>query len=280
MLPAFLLSLREGLEAALIIGIVLGALSKIDRPSLKRYAWTGTLTAVLVSILAAIFLTAFGLSLEGDAEAIFEGLAMLLAALVLTWMIFWMNRQARSIKSDIEADVRQAALASTGGKAIFFLAFIAILREGIELALFLTAATFTSDAVQTVSGAILGLGAAAIMGYILFASTIRLNLRLFFQVTSFLLILFAAGLVAHAVHELNEVGWIPSIIEHVWDTNFILNETSLPGMILTALFGYNANPSLTEVLAYIGYFVAILTGLRLAKIKAPTVPASNQISEA
>ncbi|MFN2197928.1 MAG: FTR1 family protein, partial [Anaerolineales bacterium] len=231
-------------------------------------------------ILAAIFLTAFGLSLEGDAEAIFEGLAMLLAALVLTWMIFWMNRQARSIKSDIEADVRQAALASTGGKAIFFLAFIAILREGIELALFLTAATFTSDAVQTVSGAILGLGAAAIMGYILFASTIRLNLRLFFQVTSFLLILFAAGLVAHAVHELNEVGWIPSIIEHVWDTNFILNETSLPGMILTALFGYNANPSLTEVLAYIGYFVAILTGLRLAKIKAPTVPASNQISEA
>jgi high-affinity iron transporter len=280
MLPAFLLSLREGLEAALIIGIVLGALSKINRPSLKRYAWAGTLTAISISILAAVLLTALGLSLEGDSEAIFEGFAMLLAAVVLTWMIFWMNRQARSIKSEIEADVRRAAIGSTGGKAIFLLALVAILREGIELALFLTAATFTSDAIQTLAGAVLGLVGAFAIGYILFASTIRLNLRSFFQVTSILLILFAAGLVAHGVHEFNEIGWIPPVIEHVWDFNFLLPETSLPGSVLTALFGYNGNPSLTEVVAYIGYFVAILAGLRLEKLKATVVPTSNQISEA
>lgn len=280
MLPAFLLSLREGLEAALIIGILLGALNKINRPSLKRYAWLGSFCAVLISLLAAVLLTAFGLSLEGDAEAIFEGIAMLLAAAVLTWMIFWMNRQARTIKFDIEADVRRAAIGSTGAKAIFFLALIAILREGIELALFLTAATFATDAMQTITGAILGLLGAVALGYVLFASTVRLNLRLFFQVTSFLLILFAAGLVAHGVHEFNEIGWIPPIVEHVWDVNFILDESSLPGQIMTALFGYNGNPSLTEVLAYIGYFIAVLTGLRLAKIKTTTVSTSNQISEA
>jgi len=111
-------------------------------------------------------------------------------------------------------------------KALFSLAFLAVLREGIELSLFLTAATFTTDAQQTVIGAVLGLFSAVLLGWALFATTIRLNLRRFFQVTSILLILFAGGLVAHGVHEFNEVGWIPAIVEHVWDINGILDENS------------------------------------------------------
>lgn len=263
MLASFLLSLREGIEAALILSIVLGALRKLNRRDMSPAVWYGTFSAVLVSLITGVLLTTFGLSLEGAAEQIFEGIAMLLAASVLTWMIFWMNRQARFIKGELEANVNRAT--STGGThALFSLAFLAVAREGIELALFLTAATFATDPQSTIFGALLGLGAAVLLGWGLFASTVRLNLRRFFQVTGFLLILFAAGLVAYGVHEFNEVGWIPTIIEHVWDVNPILDENSTAGLMLKALFGYNGNPSLTEVLAYVAYFVAIFFSLRWA----------------
>jgi high-affinity iron transporter len=276
MLASFLLSLREGIEAALIIGIVLGALRKLNRSEMAPAVWSGALSAVLVSLLTGALLTMFGLSLEGTAEQIFEGVAMLLAAGVLTWMIFWMNRQARSIRDELEAGVNRATAAG-GGRALFSLAFLAVVREGIELALFLTAASFASDAQSTILGALLGLAAAVLLGWGLFASTVRLDLRRFFQVTGFLLILFAAGLVAHGVHEFNEVGWIPSVVEHVWDVNPILNENSTVGLMLKALFGYNGNPSLTEVLAYFAYFILILYSLRGVNrpVKAPAMQAVN-----
>jgi high-affinity iron transporter len=261
MLASFLLSLREGIEAALIIGIVLGALRKLNRTELVPAVWYGALCAVIVSLVTGVLLTVFGLSLEGAAEQIFEGVAMLLAATVLTWMIFWMSRQARSIKGELEAGVTHAASAG-GRRALFGLAFLAVVREGVELALFLTAATFASDPESTILGAVIGLGTAILLGWSLFASTVRLDLRRFFQVTGFLLILFAAGLVAHGVHEFNEVGWIPPVIEHVWNLNPVLDENSTLGLMLKALLGYNGNPSLTEVLAYSAYYVAIFFGLR------------------
>ena len=217
MLPTFLLSLREGLEAALIIGIVLGAVNKIHRKDLAPAVWLGTLSAVVVSILTAIVLTSFGMSLEERAEQIFEGITMLAAAGILTWMIFWMGKQARFLKGELEAGVNKAA-ASTGKRAVFWLAFMAVVREGIELAIFITAAFFagnqaegSTSLIQTLAGTILGLGTAALLGWTIFATTVRLDLRRFFQVTGILLILFAAGLVAHGVHEFNEAGVIPAI---------------------------------------------------------------------
>jgi high-affinity iron transporter len=263
MLPTYLLSLREGLEMALIIGIVLSALTKIRRDDLTSSVWLGTLSAAGVSILTAVLLTSFGMSLEDRAEQIFEGVTMLIAAGILTWMIFWMRKQARFLKSELEAGVNKAA-ASTGKRAVFWLAFVAVVREGVELALFITAAFFTGDQsqvttniIQTLAGTILGLGTAILLGWTLFATTVRLDLRRFFQVTGILLILFAAGLVAHGVHEFNEVGWIPAVIEHVWDVNPILDETSLIGQLLRTLFGYNGNPSLTEIIAYFAYLIVV-----------------------
>jgi len=272
MLPSFLLSLREGIEAALIIGIVLSALRQLRRMEFSPAVWLGVATAALLSIAAGLILTLLGLSFEGSAEQIFEGTTMLLAASVLTWMIFWMNGHARNIKGDLENDVQQAT--RDGGKrALFALALLAVLREGVELALFLSASTFATNAQQTILGAILGLGTAILLGWSLFATTIRLDLRRFFQVTGFLLILFAAGLVAHGIHEFNEAGWIPPIIEHVWDVNAVLDENSIAGQILKALFGYNGNPSLSEVLGYVLYFVAIFFGLRMIRHPKPeTVP--------
>ncbi len=272
MLASYLLSLREGVEAALIVGIVLGALRQIRREDLTPIVWLGVLSAAGISLVTAILLNLFGGSLEGLAEPIFEGLTMILAAILLTWMIFWMSRVGRTLKSDLEADVRRAAKISSK-RALFLVAFVAVLREGVELALFLTATVFASDAAQTIFGAFLGLGTAILLGWSLFATTVRLDLRRFFQVTGGVLILFAAGLVAHAVHELNEVGWIPAIIEHVWDINHVLNEKSLLGQFLTALFGYNGNPSLTEVLAYFFYLIAVFFLSQKGKIKTETVPA-------
>lgn len=277
MLPTYLLSLREGLEAALIIGIVLGALTKIRRTDLSPAVWLGTFSAVGVSILTAVLLTSFGMSLEDGAEQIFEGITMLIAAGILTWMIFWMGKQARFLKGELEAGVNKAA-ATTGKRAMFWLAFIAVVREGIELALFITAAFFAGDPnqvssniIQTLAGTILGLGTAALLGWTLFATTVRLDLRRFFQVTGFLLILFAAGLVAHGVHEFNEVGWIPVIVEHVWDVNAIVDENSLVGQLLKTLFGYNGNPSLTEMIAYFVYLavVTVLWRRDTTPVKAP-----------
>jgi len=277
LLTSLLLSLREGLEAALIIGILLGALRQIQRRDLAPAVWSGTVLALVISVLAALGLTVLGLSFEGPAEKIFEGFTMLLAAVVLTWMIFWMSRQAQTLKSGLEDDVQKATRSGRGG--LFLLAFFAVIREGIELALFLAAATFTTDSRQTLIGALLGLACAALLGLLLFASTLRLNLRQFFQVTGFLLLLFAAGLVAHGVHEFNEVGWIPSIVEHVWDLNPILDENSTLGQLLKSLLGYNGNPSLTEVLAYAAYLLSVILGLRSAGRKREK-PVNGQANQA
>lgn len=138
---------------------------------------------------------------------------------------------------------------------MFALAFLAVAREGLELAIFLTASVLATDALPTLLGALLGLAGAAFLGYLLFATTCRLSLKQFFRITNVLLILFAAGLVAHAVHEFNEAALIAPVIEQVWDVNPVLDENSQAGQVLKALFGYNGNPSLSEVLAYSGYLI-------------------------
>jgi len=155
MLPSYLLSLREGIEAALIVGIVLGALRQMRRTDLSSAVWIGVLSASMLSVLAGVLLTVLGLSFEGRSEQLFEGVAMLLAAGVLTWMIFWMSRQARNIKGELESGVHKAAFEG-GRRGLFALAFLAVLREGIELALFLVASVFASDVQQTLIGAFLG----------------------------------------------------------------------------------------------------------------------------
>jgi high-affinity iron transporter len=269
---ATLLAFREGLEAALIIGIVLGVLGRMERKDQNWIVWLGAGLAGLVSLIIGGGLHALGVAFEGRAEEIFEGIAMLLAAAVLTWMIFWMARQGRGIQSELEQDVRRAAIRG-GAWALFALAFVAVFREGIELALFLTAAAFTASTGAILIGGLLGLVLAVIAGWLLFATTRRLDIRAFFRVTSVLLILFAAGLVAHGVHELNEAGWIPSIVEHVWDVNPLLDEGSELGQLLKALVGYNGNPSLTEVIAYAGYWLAILLALWRTRVQAEREPA-------
>jgi high-affinity iron transporter len=263
MATSFLLSLREGLEAALIIGIVLGVLRKMERQNLAPAVWAGAASAALVSLLAAVGLNWIGAEFEGQSEQLFEGVSMLLAAGVLTWMVFWMRKQSKTLKHEVEMGVRRGAQRQ-GQRALFLLAFLAVVREGIELALFLLAARLVANPLQEWLGVVLGIGSAALLGWAVFASSRRISLERFFQVTNVLLALFAAGLVSIGIHEFNELGWIPAIIDPVWNLSGFIAPDSTLGLVLKSLFGYSSAPSLSQVLGYLGYF-ALLGGMLLAR---------------
>jgi high-affinity iron transporter len=271
MLPGFLLSLREGMEAALIVGIVLGTLSRLGRRDQFRPVWLGVMAAAGVSLLAALTLTAAGAHFEGRAEQVFEGVTLLLAAGVLTWMIFWMQGQGRNLSKRLSADVKQAANAPAdataaagraAGVSLFSLAFLAVVREGVELALFLTATGFATSPAATLTGASLGLAAAVVLGALIYFGAIRLNVRRFFQVTSLFLIVIAAGMVAYGFHEMIEASVIPAIVDPIYNINPVLNDKEGLGLLLKTLFGYNGNPALTESAAYVLYFILVFFVLR------------------
>jgi high-affinity iron transporter len=261
MLPAVVIGFREGLEAALIVGIVIGYLVKIDQRAHIKMAWAGVGAAALASALVAVGITLVGAELVGRPEQIFEGTTMFLAVAVLTWMIFWMRTQARALKTSLEKDIR-AAVSSGVAWGLFWLAFVAVFREGVETALLLSASAFTTAGASTFSGAVLGLALAMALGWAIYASTVGLNVSLFFNVTSVLLLFFAAGLLTNGVREFQEASLLPLTIAHVWDMRPLLNEESVLGEILKALFGYNGSPSLLEVITYVGYWVVALVGVR------------------
>ena len=251
-----LVMLREGLEAALIIGIILAYLAKTGNRDKFGVVWMGSGLAVLMSVIVGtgIFVTAG--EFTGRAEQLFEGTAMFTAASVLTYMIFWMRKQSINIRTHLQARVNTALQTGSLG-ALAFLAFVAVGREGVETALFLFAAAKAATPVTATVGGLLGSLGAVVLGYLLYRGTYRLNLRAFFNVTSILLLLFASGLLAHGTHEFHEAALIPAVIEHVWDTNAIIHDTSSVGSLLNAVFGYNGNPSLVEVLVYASYLLVV-----------------------
>jgi high-affinity iron transporter len=275
-MPAFLLSLREGLEAALIAGIVLGALKRLGHRDQMRFVWFGIVAAFIASVLVAVGLESVGAEFEGKAEQVFEGLTMLLAAGVLTWMIFWMQREGGQIHRRLTADVKAASGSSAGSSlSLFLLAFLAVFREGIELALFLVAASYATTAGQTLVGAGAGLLLATVIGYLMFAGSVRLNLKLFFRITSLLLIVFAAGMVSYGVHELVEASVLPALLDPLYNVRTVLSDQGGLGLLLRTLFGYNDNPALLETVSYVAYFVVIWLALRTRRELEPARSISN-----
>jgi high-affinity iron transporter len=200
--------LREGFEASLVVGIVLAFLDRTGRRDGFAAVWAGLAAALALSFVVGAALFAVGGELEGRSEAIFEGVVMLFAAGLLTWMIFWMRRQARTIRTDIEGKV-QTALDTGSRLGIALVVFVGVGREGVETALFLFSAIEGSSWMVSLVGAVLGLVAAVGLGYLFYRGSGRLNLRTFFTVTSGLLLLFAGFLLASGLHELAEAGVLP-----------------------------------------------------------------------
>lgn len=260
MIASLLITFREGVEASLIVGILLGFLKKTDQMRHAKYVWAGVIAAVLFSIAVAVGILAVGAELEGRAEEIFEGTMLFIAVALVTGMIFWMRYQSRSLKSSLESEM-SAAVQKGHPRALFATAFFAVAREGVETALFISAIAFTNKGSDTLLGSIIGLSVAALVGYLVFASAIRLNLRTFFNVTSIILLVIAAGLFGRAIHEFIEAGILPAIYEGIYDINFILSGDSTIGQVMKALVGYNPSPDLLDSLGYIAYLAVALVGV-------------------
>ena len=264
---AGVLTFREGLEAALIIAILLTYLRRTGRARYAGQVWAGAGAAALLTAGFVVVLQVLGAEFEDPAEAIYEGVTSLLAVVMVTSMTFWMARHGRQLKRTLEQEVQEAV--SAGGAdagwrrrwGIFGVAFLAVAREGIETGLFLAAAAFASSGAQTLTGGLVGLLVAATIAWCVYAAGVRLDLRLFFRVAGVLLIFFGAAMLSHAVHEFEEVGLVPPLMEQVWNTGAWLPDEGGLGAILSALVGYTAQPSLAQILAYAAYFLAVVLAL-------------------
>jgi high-affinity iron transporter len=255
--PAFFLMLREGLEAALIVGIIAAYLVKIGRRDVLGKVWLGVGLAVALSVGTGILVVATVGRLPLVVQATLEGLAALIAVAVLTWMLFWMRRQGRALKGELERGVEQA-LGDGSTVALVGLAFVAVVREGLESVLFLLAVGSSSgDTASILFGALAGLAVAIGIGWAIFAMGVRVNLRAFFTATGVVLIFVAAGLCAFAVAEFSEAGLFANA-GSVYDVGSVLPETSPLGSLLAGLFGFRSAPTPLEVIAYVGYLIPVL----------------------
>jgi high-affinity iron transporter len=287
-IAGYVTGLREGVEAALIVSIILAYLAKTGNRQHFAKIWVGTIAAVTLSLLLGIVIFFTVGELEEPYEQLFEAAAMILAAGVLTWMLFWMRRQARNVKGELQAAVDRV-LSEGSGWGLAVLAFMAVIREGVETALFLTGQVFAvsteeSGQLSIAVGAVLGLATAAVLGWLIYMGARRINYGTFFRVTGIVLVFIAAGLVADAVHELVEIGVITFATQPLFDVTGILPEDSGVGQILHALFGYRSAPELIAVVAYLVYLIPVLVFyLRPVPVAKPSetptpLPGSDRIS--
>jgi high-affinity iron transporter len=287
-----LTGLREGVEAALIISIILAYLARTGNRRHFGKIWLGTAVAIVLSLVAglALFLTVGGL--QEPYEQIFEGVAMLLAASVVTLMLFWMRRQAASVKGQLQAALDRALTEGTV-LGLVVLAFTAVIREGLETSLFLVglATSVQGGATSVLAGAVVGLAIAVLLGAGFYRGARVINLRTFFRWTGIGLIFIAAGLLSSAVHELIEIGWIPLGTGTAFDISSVLPHKAIEGapdglaliigQFLRALFGYSSQPEVTTLVVWAGYVVVVLAlFLRPVAPPAPRVARSAGSSAA
>ncbi|RDE16974.1 MAG: hypothetical protein C4K47_00545 [Candidatus Thorarchaeota archaeon] len=267
-------SLREGIEIALIIAVMASYLRKSGQMPLARYVMAGTLMAVVGSIGIALLMAAIWGEFEGPGLDVFEGVVVISAAVLLTTMILWMWKMGPSVGPDIEASMKQRARAGSS-IGLVLLSFALILREGVELVLF-SMALAIEDATQTYLGVSLGLLLAFAAGVGIYQGSLRISLRTFFRWTSIFLVLFAAGMVSYGIQELQDGGLLLIGSLQVWDINPLLDENGLIGGLAKALFGYDGNPSALMVVGYVSYLfiVAVYYGLNKRHVNHVVHPST------
>jgi high-affinity iron transporter len=257
MLATFFLMLREGLEAALIVGIIAAYLVRIGRRDALAKVALGVTAAIVLSVGIGVAVTLTIERLPVVVQDGLEGLAALLAVGVLTWMLFWMRRQGRALKGELEHGV-DLAISDGTTLALVGLAFVAVIREGVETVLFLIPIlSFNGTGIDIVLGGVLGLVVAAGFGWAIFVAGVRVNLRRFFTVTGTVLIFVAAGLVAFAITEFGEAGLLTNT-GVAFDLNAVLPDRGALGSVLHGLFGYRSAPTPLELFGYVAYLIPVL----------------------
>lgn len=274
MLPNFLIGLREGLEAGLIVGILVAYVNKLDRRDILPRLWLGIGIAVAISFGVGAVLTwgPYGLSFVAQ-ELLGAGLSIVAVGLV-TWMIFWMARHSRELKGELHSKL-DAALAGTG-ISIVVIGFVSVGREGIETALFLWASVSSSgNTVVATIGAVLGIIASVVIAYLIYRGFVRIDLARFFLWTGLFLILVAAGVLSYAIGDLQEAGVVPGLDQPAFSVAAIIPPSSWYGAVLTGLFNFTAEPTWARLIGW-GLYLAVVTPLfvRTVNAKPAAVPAA------
>ncbi len=272
MIPAAVITLRETLEASLVVGIILAYIARLHDRRYTLAVWLGVFVGICASFVIAVVMQLLIGDLTGTAEKIYEGSTMLLASGLLTWMILWMLGKRKSIRGDIQRKV-EAHVQHEYIAGLFFLALVTTMREAIESVIFLKALIVHTHAGYQIFGGILGIVVAIVISYFLFRGIEVLPVKKFFTVTGVLLLFFGAGLFAHSIHEFQEGGFLPFLKTPLWNLNPpvlvegsypLMHDEGLIGSILSSLFGYSGDPTALELSGYAFYVgtVALLWRMR------------------
>lgn len=268
-IPMFL-ALREGLEAVLVVVIILLYLKKTNQRIYYKYAYLGIISAIVASVIfAVVFSLVFG-GFTGVLEELFEGTTFIISGIFILTLVLWVSKEGSKMRENLEGKIEES-IKTQKVFSISITTFIIIIREGIELVLLTTGSTSIGslNQISVILGSMIGLAISILIGLLIFFGIKSINLRIFFKITNVMLILFAAGLITYGIHEFIEAGVINPFIEEVWNIKHILPESfpdgnpatpqflEIIGALLKALFGYNANPSLLEVILYPVLLVSI-----------------------
>ena len=271
MLANFLIGLREGLEAALVVGILIAYLRKIDQGARTKVIWAGVFAAIAASIAFGSIFTISSVNLEGDSEKWVSGTLSLIAAALITWMVVWLSKKARFLKAELEGSIDRAI--ATGTASLFALAFFAVGREGLETAIFIWNGALATDSTTSILvGTFLGLALSVFLGWLLYLGALKLNIAKFFRYSGLALIIVAAGMLSYAVHEFQEVNFLPGDANKLFDISVVISKEGILGSILKGAFNFTPTPSVLQSLIWTLYVLPV-GYLFLRKPKKVTVKA-------
>ena len=270
MFANLLIALREGLEAALVVSIIVAYLVKSGRRDALPKLWLGVGLAALIPLVAGAIMTWGPKTLTFQGQEILGGTLSFVAVGLVTWMIFWMGKNARELKGELEGSLSKSLSAGSSGWGVVWIAVVAVGREGVETALFVWATVRSSietSAMQATVGVVLGLVLAIVLGVLIYQGAVRINLRVFFAVTGYFLVVVAAGIIAYGIGDLQEAGLLPGIMSHAWNLSSYLPDSTSPFhwlyVLLQAMFQFNLQPTVLQVVGWWVYIVPTLILLTL-----------------
>ncbi len=276
MFANYLIGLREGLEASLIVGILVAYVVKAGHRQRLGAVWAGTGIAIALSLGFGALLTATSRSLSEEAEHAFAGLMSIIAVALVTWMVFWMRRTAREMRGELHGRLDKALL--SGGFALGIVAFVAVVREGLETALFLWAATSASEGTAAaLGGALLGILTAVVIGWLVYRGAVRMNLATFFTWTGAALIVVAAGVLAYGVRDLQEAGWLPGGDSIAFDLSGTIDEDGPLGTVLGGFLHFDPITTWLQAIVWVVYLVVTLT--IYFRPQRPSKPVAAEVSQ-
>ncbi len=257
MLSTFIIALREGLEAALIVGILVAYVVRTDRRHLLKPLWTGVGVALVASLALGGILAFTSAELSDRGEELFAGITSFAAVGLVTWMVFWMKRTARNLRNELHGKIDGALVG--GPISLALVAFFAVAREGLETALFVYSNFKTVGVASTATvGLVLGLGLAVFLGYAIYNRTVKLDLAKFFTITGVALIIIAAGVLSYGIHEFQELGYLPGVDSFLWDVTPWIAKESLLASLLGGLVGFDTTTSFVQFVGWSIYLLAVL----------------------